>query len=72
MHESGEADGVLFGAMRFVQGGDLGQVLPQEGPLPPFRAAEFLSPMASALDAAHGGVTRIYLASYRLHRRIRK
>ncbi len=52
-HEAGEADGVLFIAMRFVQGGDLRQVLDREGALPPDRAAAFISPVASALDAAH-------------------
>jgi serine/threonine protein kinase len=53
VHEAGEAGGVLFIAMRFVQGGDLRRVLEREGALAPGRAAEFLSPVASALDAAH-------------------
>jgi serine/threonine protein kinase len=53
VHEAGEADGVLFIAMRFVAGGDLRRVLEQEGALPPDRAAGFISPVASALDAAH-------------------
>ena len=53
VHEAGEADGVLFIAMRFVQGGDLRRVMEQEGALPPDRAAGFISPVASALDAAH-------------------
>jgi serine/threonine protein kinase len=53
VYEAGEADGVLFIAMRFVVGGDLRRVLNQEGPLSPDRAAEFISPVASALDAAH-------------------
>ena len=54
VYEAGEADGVLFIAMRFVAGGDLRQVLEREGALAPDRAAEFVSPVASALDAAHG------------------
>ena len=54
IYEAGEADGALFIAMQFVLGGDLRRVLAQEGPLPPGRAAEFISPVASALDAAHG------------------
>jgi serine/threonine protein kinase len=54
VHEAGEADGVLFITMRFVLGGDLRGVLEREGPLEPGRAAEFISPVASALDAAHG------------------
>ena len=54
VYEAGEANGVLFIAMRFVAGGDLRQVLEREGALPPDRAADFISPVASALDAAHG------------------
>jgi serine/threonine-protein kinase len=53
VYEAGEAGGVLFIAMRFVQGGDLRQVLDREGALPKERAAGFISPVASALDAAH-------------------
>jgi len=51
--EAGEADGVLFIAMRFVPGGDVRTLLHQEGPLPPRRAMAIISPVASALDAAH-------------------
>jgi serine/threonine-protein kinase len=53
VYEAGEADGVLFIAMRFVGSGDLQGVLDREGPLAPDRAAEFVSQVASALDAAH-------------------
>ena len=53
VYEAGEADGVLFIAMRFVAGGDLRGVLDREGVLSPERAASFISPVASALDAAH-------------------
>jgi serine/threonine protein kinase len=53
VHEAGEAGGVLFIAMRFVAGGDLRRVLDREGALPPDRATGFVSPVASALDAAH-------------------
>jgi tetratricopeptide (TPR) repeat protein len=53
VYEAGEADGMLFIAMRFIRGGDLRQVLALEGPLPPGRVAAFISPVASALDAAH-------------------
>jgi serine/threonine protein kinase len=54
VYEAGEAGGVLFIAMRFVSGGDLRGVLDREGPLAPARAAAFISPVAWALDAAHG------------------
>jgi Protein kinase domain/WD domain, G-beta repeat len=53
VYEAGEADGVLFIAMRFVGGGDVGSLLRREGPLPPARAVSIISPVASALDAAH-------------------
>jgi serine/threonine protein kinase len=54
VYEAGQAGRVLFIAMRFVTGGDLRGVLSREGRLLPGRAAGFLSPVASALDAAHG------------------
>jgi len=53
VYEAGEAGGALFIAMRFVAGGDLRGVLAREGPLPPGRAAGFISSVASALDEAH-------------------
>jgi serine/threonine protein kinase len=53
VYQAGEADGVLFIAMRFVAGGDLREMVSREGGLPPQRAAAFISPVASALDAAH-------------------
>ncbi len=51
--EAGEASGVLFIAMRYVRGGDVRTLLDQIGPLPPARATEIISQVASALDAAH-------------------
>jgi serine/threonine-protein kinase len=53
VYEAGEAGGVLFIAMRLVTGTDLWGVLRREGALSPERALELLSPVASALDAAH-------------------
>jgi serine/threonine protein kinase/sugar lactone lactonase YvrE len=53
VYEAGEAHGVLFIAMRFVSGGDLRSVMRREGPATPVRAAALISPVASALDAAH-------------------
>ena len=38
--EAGEADGVLFIAMRYVPGGDVGTLVRDLGPLPSARAAE--------------------------------
>src|SRR5215469_4195542 len=51
--EAGEADGVLFIAMRYVRGGDVRSLLATSGPLPPTRVAEIVSQVSSALDAAH-------------------
>jgi len=53
VYEAGESDGVLFIAMRYVAGGDVHALLYREGPLPPDRVAAIISPVASALDAAH-------------------
>jgi len=53
IYEAGDAGGVLFIAMRFVAGDDLRVLVGREGSLRPRRAAAFLSPVASALDAAH-------------------
>ncbi len=53
VYEAGEADGVLFIAMRYVSGGDVRDLLQRDGPLAPARAAAIISPLASALDAAH-------------------
>ena len=43
VYGAGEADGILFLAMRYVPGGDLRSVLHREGPLQPERAAFLLS-----------------------------
>jgi hypothetical protein len=51
--DAGEADGVLFIAMRFVDGLDVRTLLDSEGPLPAGRATDIIAQVASALDAAH-------------------
>jgi Protein kinase domain len=53
LYEAGEANGVLFIAMRFVPGGDVRSLLFREGPLAAERAVAIVSPVAAALDAAH-------------------
>jgi predicted ATPase/serine/threonine protein kinase len=53
VYEAGEARGVLFISMRYVSGGDVRTLLRREGALAAARAAAIISPMASALDAAH-------------------
>ena len=52
IYEADEADGVLFIAMRLVEGTDLAARL-AGGPLDPRAAAAILAQVASALDAAH-------------------
>ena len=54
VYEAGQAGGVLFLAMRYVSGGDVRGLLRREGSLPLGRAAAIISPVACALDAAHG------------------
>src|SRR5579859_1067198 len=51
--EAGEADGVLYIAMRYVSGGDVRALLTQSGPLTASRVADIISQVSSALDAAH-------------------
>jgi serine/threonine protein kinase len=53
VYAAGEADGMQFIAMRFVAGDTLGGIIRVHGALSPRRAAAFVSPVASALDAAH-------------------
>ena len=50
---AGEAEGVLFLAMRYVEGTDLARLVAEEGPLDPERVVALTEQAASALDAAH-------------------
>ncbi|MEP7026766.1 MAG: serine/threonine-protein kinase, partial [Actinomycetota bacterium] len=50
--EAGEAAGVLFIAMRYVSGGDVG-TLARSGPMDVARANSIIAQVAAALDAAH-------------------
>jgi Protein kinase domain len=51
--EAGEADGVLFIAMRYVSGGDVRSLIQAEGRLSTARASAIASQAAAALDTAH-------------------
>jgi tRNA A-37 threonylcarbamoyl transferase component Bud32 len=53
VYDAGEADGVLWLAMRYVDGMDLRALLAGKGPLPPAQALEIVTQVADALDAAH-------------------
>ncbi len=49
-----DADGVLYIAMRYVDGLDLRRLIYDRGPLPLGQANRILAQVAAALDAAHG------------------
>lgn len=51
--EAGEANGVLYIAMRYVPGLDLRALLDRDGPLPIKTVLRIAAQVASALDAAH-------------------
>ncbi|MEA2218109.1 MAG: hypothetical protein QOJ35_735 [Solirubrobacteraceae bacterium] len=54
VHAVGEADGVLYIVMRFVEGTDMRALIAQAGRLEPRRAAAIADAVGQALDAAHG------------------
>src|ERR671930_1578538 len=53
VYEAGEVEGLLYIAMRYVDGTDLKTVLRREGALGSDRALAIASQLAGALDAAH-------------------
>jgi serine/threonine protein kinase/CHASE2 domain-containing sensor protein len=53
VYEAGEDDGLLFIAMRLVEGVDLAQLLAAAGALEATRTAHVIGQVAGALDAAH-------------------
>ena len=53
VYDAGETDGVLWIAMRYVDGTDLAALLAREGPLAPGQALALGGQVAGALDAAH-------------------
>jgi serine/threonine protein kinase len=50
---AGEHEGLLYVAMRYVPGRDLGRLVATEGPLSPEDAAALISQVADGLDAVH-------------------
>ena len=54
VYQAGEAGGIVYLAMRYVQGGDARSLLSRLGPLGFARAWSIVAQVASALDAAHG------------------
>jgi serine/threonine-protein kinase len=53
IYDADEAEGVLYIAMRYVEGSDLKQAIRDGGPLDPLRVSAIVDQVASALDAAH-------------------
>ena len=53
VYEAGEDEGLLFIAMRYIDGLDLAAVLKGLGPLAPEEAVRTITQVAGALDAAH-------------------
>jgi len=53
VYDAGEADGVLYSAMRYVRGTDLGALIDLEGKLSPARTFRVMAAVGRALDFAH-------------------
>jgi Protein kinase domain len=53
VYEAGESEGRLYLVMRWVQGGDLQQLIAQSGGLEPAHAAEIVAQVGYGLEAAH-------------------
>jgi len=54
VYQAGEAGGIVYLSMRYVQGGDARSLVSRLGPLGFARAWTIIAQVASALDAAHG------------------
>jgi serine/threonine-protein kinase len=53
VYDADETDGVLYIAMRYVEGSDLRELLRRSSPLPPARGVAIVGQAAAGLDAAH-------------------
>jgi YVTN family beta-propeller protein len=53
VYDADESGGVLYIAMRYVEGTDLRELLRRSSPLPPARAVAIVGQAAAGLDAAH-------------------
>src|SRR4051795_6616478 len=53
IYHAGEEDGKLYITMRYVEGTDLRAMIARDGKIPARQAAEIVSQVAAALDAAH-------------------
>ena len=50
----GEHEGLVYFAMPFIEGRSLGQIVNEEGPMPPERLVPLILPVLDALEYAHG------------------
>jgi len=53
IYDADDTEGLLYIAMRYVEGTDLKGLIRSEAPIDPIRTARIVSQIASALDAAH-------------------
>jgi serine/threonine protein kinase len=53
IYDAGYAEGVLYLAMRYIDGPDLATVIAKDGPMDAHRVCTLLAGVAEALDAAH-------------------
>jgi tetratricopeptide (TPR) repeat protein len=53
LYDLGQADGIDFITMEFIDGEDLGTILKRQGKLAPTEAADIISQICSGLQAAH-------------------
>src|SRR3954449_11359111 len=53
VYGAGERDGLLYVAMQYVPGPDLGRLIAARGSPPPQQAAELIAQVADGLDAVH-------------------
>jgi serine/threonine-protein kinase len=55
VYDAGELEDMLYIAMQYIEGEDLGTLIRRDGALPPDRAVVLLEQVAAGLDVAHAG-----------------
>src|SRR5690242_14745513 len=53
IHDAGEHEGMLFIAMEFVQGANLGDLIVKQGRMPAAKVVDIIRQVCSGLDFAH-------------------
>ncbi|MBM81794.1 MAG: hypothetical protein CMJ78_14550 [Planctomycetaceae bacterium] len=54
VYEAGEASGLLFIALEYIEGRDISELMRKQGPIPPKRSIDIIKQTAAALEHAHG------------------